>query len=119
MTTVQLHPSPLPPKPPTYDTWEAIIPSLSRAYDLVLGAEHHATKRAEADPTNMEAKDDIISVRVAGYLLIELFDKSPVLSLKPCLRLAEEPVSSSPKSGDTKNPIFEIIPQLLFTLMYV
>ena len=41
-------------------------------------------------------------------MTIELFDKRPVLSLKLYLRLAEELVYSSRRSGDINNAIFEI-----------
>jgi len=99
MTTVELSPTPLPSNPPPYDEWKGNWPDYLRAYDMALNAERHAGEQVEADPSNREAKDHLMFARVAGYLLLEFFNRRAVLSEIPCRFLVERLISP-PQGGD-------------------
>ena len=68
------------------------------AYDIVLDAERHAM---ESGP---EGQDNLLFARVAGFLLIEFFDKRAILSVEPCASLALE-IVSSPLAGTTTHDL--------------
>jgi len=100
MTTLELSPTSLPLKPPPYDEWKGNWPNHLRAYDLAFNAERHADKRLKVDPSNQEAKDHLMFARVAGYLLLEFFNRRAILSDIPCESLAKRLISP-PQDGDT------------------
>jgi hypothetical protein len=85
MTTVELQPLPLPPSPPEYDIWQRDYPQYLSAYNLAFNAERYATQKLVAGST---INDNIISARVAGYLLVELFKWREIITTSPCHRLS-------------------------------
>jgi len=87
MESVELEPRPLLREPPTYDTWKHDWPQYLSAYNLAFNAETYATQQPETDPSR---NDNIISARVAGYFLIELFNRHTSLTTEPCDRLSIE-----------------------------
>jgi len=104
MTTVELSPTPLPLKPPPYDEWKGNWPNHLRAYDRALSAERHADEQLATEPSNQEAKDHLMFARVAGYLLLELFNRRAILSDIPCESLVKR-VISPPQDGDTLHDV--------------
>jgi len=90
MTTVELFSSSLPAKPAPYDKWREDWPTYLSAYNLVLDAERHANEQLEADPSNLGAKQNRTFARVAGYFLLELFNRSTILSEIPCASLVKQ-----------------------------
>ena len=84
MEALDLYPSRLPLIPAAYSFWCENCPKYSRAYDLTLRAELRAAEQAKADPTSQNAQDNMVFTRVAGYLLIELFDRRTTLGEEPC-----------------------------------
>jgi len=100
MTTVELSPTPLSPRPPPCDEWKGSWPNHLKAYDIVLGAERHADEQVEASPSNQEAKDCLMFARVAGYFLLEFFNRRAILSEIPCALLANR-LTSPPQDGNT------------------
>ena len=106
MTSVELHPSPLPPSPPTHDTWQKNWPQYLSAYNLALNAETYATQQAEAHPAQ---NDNIIFARVAGYLLLEFFDLRDILTTGPCDQILKELQSGSQEpAGNANDVVFKI-----------
>ena len=79
MTTIKLSASSLPREPAQFEALDAYNPDYLRAYDLVLKAECCVVE-----------KDDLISARVARYLLLELFNRCGVLSEGPCASLVKQ-----------------------------
>ena len=77
-------------------------------YERILVAECQATEQVEGNPTNKVAKDDVISARVAGYLLIELWNRRMVLTEKPCQWLVRSLVSPHQDNGDSCKTIFDV-----------
>ena len=104
MTTIELTPTPLPLKPPPYDEWKRNQSNYLRAYDMALNAERHADEQIEADPSNQEAKDRLMFARVAGYLLLEFFNRRAILSDIPCVSLVKRLISP-PQDGDTLHDV--------------
>ena len=102
MTSVELRPLPLPPSPPEYDTWHKDCPQYLSAYNLAFNAERYATQKLVADSTT---NDNIISARVAGYLLVELFNWREILTTRPCDQLSKEIQSESQESGGSVNGV--------------
>ena len=104
MTTIELFPTPLPLNPPPYDERKGNWSDYTRAYDTALNAERHANEQVEADPSNQEAKAHLMFARVAGYLLLEFFNRRTILSEIPCLSLVKRLISP-PRDGDTLHDV--------------
>ena len=77
--------SPLPRKPAPCDEWRGDRPNHLSVYNTLLNAERHADEQVEADPSNRKAKGNLTFARVAGYLLLELFNRRMTLSEMPCV----------------------------------
>ena len=105
MTTIELPPSPLPLRPPQYESWREIQPNFVSAYDAVLNAERHANERAMIGP---EAKDNLISARVAGYLLLEPYNRRTTLADRPSSSLVKSIVSPSLDGGGSVDTVFAV-----------
>ena len=105
MTTVELLATPLPPNPAPYEEWRSDRPDYLRTYDMVLAAERHADDQVKANPSDRRAKDNLISARVAGYLLVELFNRRAILSEGPCISIVKY---LEPRSGDRDDLVFGI-----------
>ena len=112
MSTVQLSPSPLPRR---------MNKDASKvAYDIVLDAESYANNQLEASQEELnqatkagrgaakkailEAKENLIFARVAGYLLIELFIRRGVLTNRPYQSLVKQ-LTSPPRNGGTAHDV--------------
>ena len=102
MSSVGLQPLPLPPSPPEYDTWHKDCPQYLSAYNLAFNAERYATQKLVSGPTK---DDNIICARVAGYLLVELFNWREILTTHPCDRLSKELQSESQEPGGSVNDV--------------
>jgi len=115
MSVVDVRKRSLSLDPTTYEiSWEVGSEYLS-AYKLAYDAEIYAAQQAGARPTNKEekdkieqAEDDIISARVAGYLLVELFRQREILTEEPCKRLLKELRSESREGGDANDVVFQV-----------
>jgi hypothetical protein len=94
MSLVELPEFPLPREPPKYEEWKKDWPQYLGAYNLAFNAERDATEN-----------DDIISARVAGYLLVELFNWSNILTMCPCDQLSNELQSKSQEPGGSVNDV--------------
>ena len=105
MTTIELPPSPLPRRPPQYEVWREIQPNFVGAYDAVLNAERHANEQTMIGP---EAKDNLISARVAGYLLLELYNRRTTLADRPSSSLVKSIVSPSQDGGGSVDVVFAV-----------
>jgi hypothetical protein len=101
--------SSLSPDPTTYEglSWRDESQYL-RAYLRAYNAEIYATQQAEANPTNKQAKDNIISARVAGYLLVELFRQREILTKEPCRYLSKGLLSEDQEDGDANDTVFKV-----------
>jgi len=75
------------------------------AYEKVYNAECYAVQQVEVDPTSKEAKQNIMSSRVAGYLLGEFFNRHAILSEGPCASLVKQLTSSPQEPGDTDHDL--------------
>ena len=84
MTMIELSASPLPREPAPSEEWRVHRPDYLSVYNFVLNAECHANEQVRDHPSNQQAKDNLISARVARYLLLELFNQCGVLSEGPC-----------------------------------
>ena len=71
---------------------------------MALNAERHADGQVQADPSNQGAKDHLMFARVAGYLLLEFFNRRAILSEIPYLSLVKRLVSP-PQDGDTLHDV--------------
>ena len=69
MASVDLKPLTLPSEHVTYGIWQKDWPQYLSAYKLAFDAEEYATQ--QADPAK---KNNIMFARVAGFLLVELFN---------------------------------------------
>ncbi|KAF8259704.1 hypothetical protein EI94DRAFT_1750815 [Lactarius quietus] len=107
MASVGLQSRPLPPEPTTYEIWREDRPQYLVAYNLAFNAEKYATQHAEAEPTN-EVKDNIISARVDGYLLVELFNRRAILTEGPCIYISKELRSEDREGGDANDTVFKV-----------
>jgi len=97
---------PLPSKPTTYEIWREDRPQYLSAYNLAFNAEKYATQQAEADPSNnLRAKDNIISARVAGYILVEFFNRRAILTEGPCRYLS---IELNRDDGDANDAVFNV-----------
>ena len=97
MTLIILSASSLPRNHAQSEELRAYSPYYLRAYRLVLDAELHANGR-----------DNLISARVAGYLLLELFNRRGVLSEGPCASLVKQLNSPSLTGGNAIQVVFEV-----------
>jgi hypothetical protein len=105
MSTIKLPVTPLPPKPVPYEEWQLAWPDCRSAYDRVYNAEWHALQQVEANATSKETKQKLISARVAGYLLVELFNRRTILSEGPCASLVKKLISSPRVPGGTDHDL--------------
>ena len=109
MATVKFPPSPLPLNPAPYDEWREHRPGYLSVYDIMLNAERYANEQVEAGLSNREAKDNVMFARVAGYLLIELFNRRAALeSEEPCAKLARDVESGSQAGGTAHDVVYEV-----------
>jgi hypothetical protein len=107
MTTIAV--SPLPPKPtPQWEDWGNNQRSYLSAYEMILNAERHADEKVKADPSNKEAKDQAISARVAGYLLLELYNRRFTLYDGPAASLVKQILSESQEGGSSHDVVFGV-----------
>ena len=97
MATIMLSPSPLPRLPALYKEWLEHRSSYLCAYEKVHNAECHA-----AQQTGREAEQNVISARVAGYLLVELYARRAILSEAPCESLTKQLLSPPQEPGVTE-----------------
>jgi hypothetical protein len=108
MSVVTLLSAPLPRNPPNHQQWAENEPNLQSAYDLTVYAEHHATQKLHTNPNDREAKENITSARVAGYLLIALFDRRGALTDKAWRQVSNELRSQAREHGDEHDRVFAI-----------
>jgi hypothetical protein len=108
MTTIALSPSPLPRSPASCEQWREYRPNYLSAYNIVLNAERHANEQVEADPSNREAKDNVMFARVAAYLLLELFSRRAILSETPCVSLVKQLISPPPDGDTVQAVVFRV-----------
>ena len=96
----------LPPSLPTpaYDTWSAT----RRNYLIVYRMAYQAERYAETKLLRQEAKKNAMFARVAGYLLVELFDRRAVLTETPCVSLAKQLTSPHRNGGTTHDVVFQV-----------
>ena len=96
---LMLSPTPLPRVPHSDEEWKKTKTDLdySGAYDFVLKSEVQA-----------EAGDQIIHARVAGYLLIELFDRQGALTLEPYRCVVGELMAKARTPGGPCELVFDI-----------
>ena len=87
MSAVKLEPTCLPLEPPAYETCNIDRDAYLSAYERVLLAEHQAIKQVEDNPTDKTAQDDTIPARVAGYLLIEFWERKGASPMHPVWKL--------------------------------
>ena len=90
---VELEPSRLPLEPAAYVFWHENRPKFSRANNRALRAEFHAAEQAEVDPTYQDAQDTVNFARIAGYFLLEHFDRRTTLGEGPCKALRKSILS--------------------------
>ena len=101
-----LSPAPLPRKPVPFDEeWPKYRPTYFSAYVKAYNAERHAVEQVEANPTNKEAEQNVISARIAGYLLVELFRRRTILSDGPCVSLVKQLISPPREPEDTDHDL--------------
>ena len=105
MAVVELESSRLPLEPPAYVFWRENRPKYSKAYDRTLRAEFHAAEQAEVDPTNQDAQDNVNSARIAGYLLLELFDRRTTLGEGPCKALRKSILSEVREPAEDEHDV--------------
>jgi len=105
MTTVELFPTPLPHPPAPYEEWREYWPDYLSTYDTIRGAERHADEQVGADPSNLGARDDVMFARLAGYLLLEFFNRRATLTEGPCASLVKQIGSSPREFGDSAHDI--------------
>ena len=93
-----IEPKPLPPQPSLgmHDEWQE-RPKYLEAYQRARIAEGHA-------PEN----DDAIAARVAGYLLVELFNRRSILTEEPCRQLSKELLSEDREGGGAYDTVFNV-----------
>ena len=108
MTIIESSPSPLPREPAQSEALGAYNPDYLNAYNLVLDAECHVGKQVRDHPSNQQTKDNLISARVAGYLLLELFNRRGVLSEGPCASFVEQLNSPSRAGKSGIHVVFEL-----------
>ena len=94
----------LPRNPPTYDKWRATRPNYLNAYGVAYKAERHAKTKFPLQ----EAKTNAMFARVAGYLLVELFDRRAVLTESPCESLAQQLTSPHRNGGTAHDVVFQV-----------
>ena len=107
MTVIRLSPSPLPREPAQSEALDAYSPDYLRVYNLVLNAERHVDEQVRDHPSNRQATDNLISARVAGYLLLELFNRRRVLSGEPCASFVKQ-LNSPSQQGKSDIQVFEL-----------
>ena len=108
MTTIEISTSPLPQIPAPHDEWREYRPTFLSAYTAVLNAERHANEQLEADPSNREAKENRTFARVAGYFLLELFNRRTILSEMPCVSLVKQLISRPQDGGTVHDVVFRV-----------
>ena len=100
MSVVESKAKALPRTPECYTKWQETNPEYCRAYDLAFNAEVYA---------QAEDNDKIVSARVVGYLLIELFARSKIITMGPYDCVVKEVTSQPRASGEGSFAlIFEI-----------
>ena len=92
-TTITTSPLPVLDSPQIQELRLSEKPSRYNAYNRILRAEQHAVQQ--------RAKEDIVSARVAGYLLLEFHAQSDILGDRPCTSLVSLVVLPPPESADT------------------
>ena len=105
MAEIELTPAPLPRTPVLYEEWLEHRHNYLSAYDKVYNAERHAVEQVEANSTNKEAEQNVVSARVAGHLLVELFSRRTILSEGPSRSLAKQLILSPRDSSDTDHDL--------------
>lgn len=93
MSLVHLPLEPLPKRPPRYEQWSNSndrLRNLLSAYDLAIQAETHAEMKTQSRPQDREARENLISARFVGRMLIELFEVSWSLGEGPWEQLSNE-----------------------------
>src|ERR1700761_8561025 len=103
MTSANLKPLPLPSQPETYDIWQRDRPQYLSAYNLAFDAEVYATQKAD-----LPRKNNIMFARVAGFLLIELFNRRAILTEGPCESLSNALQYDDQECGSTNDVVFKI-----------
>ena len=103
MASANLKPLSLPPKPTTYDIWQKGRPQYLSAYKRAFDAEVYATQ--QAGPTK---KKNIMFARVAGFILVELFNRQGILTEGPCEHLSKELLSDDREGGTPNDVVFKI-----------
>ena len=105
MPSVYPLPACLPRNPPPYDQWKAHWPNCLKAYNLSYEAERHAKASL---PLQEDAKNNVMFARVAGYLLLEFFNRRAVLSESPCKSLARHLASPPRNRGTSHDVVFQV-----------
>ena len=108
MTTIAVFPSPLPRKPAPSEEWRIYRPNYLSAYNIILDAEYHAAQQVGTDSSDQEASDNVMFARVAGYLLLELFNRRVILTETPCISLVKQILSPSREFGTARDVVFAI-----------
>jgi len=108
MTTIEFSPSPLPRKPAPYEEWREDWRNYLSVYDIVLNAERYAVQLVEANSSDRNAKENTTFARVAGYLLVELYNRRTILSEEPCISLVKQLISPSREPGDVHDVVFKV-----------
>ena len=103
MASADLEPIPLPSRPVVYDEWQKDWPQYLSAYNLAFDAEKYATH--QAGPTG---KMNVMFARVAGFLLVELFNRRTILTEGACEHLSKELQSDHREGGTTNDVVFKI-----------
>ena len=83
MSTIKLTVTPLPPDPASYEGWRSTWRDCLSTYDKIFNAERHAAQQVEAHLTNKEAKDNLMSARVTGYLVEDHVDRVDASDISP------------------------------------
>ena len=105
MATVELSSSPLPAP---HEEWGRYRPNHLSAYTTVLNAERYAGERVQVDSSSRDAKNDLIFARIAGYLLIELYNRRKILSDMPCAALIKQILSPSQDGGTVHDTVLQV-----------
>jgi hypothetical protein len=108
MTTVTSPPSPLPPRPTPWEDWGGNQRNYQSAYETILSAERHADERIKANPSDKEVRDQLISARVVGCLLVELYARRSILYDKPAASLMREILSESQEGESSHDVVFGV-----------
>ena len=83
MATIELSVTPFPLEPAPYEEWRSAWPDYLTAYDKISKAKRHAVQQVGVNPTDEEEEEHLVSARVGGYLLVELFNRRAIISDGP------------------------------------